>query len=575
MNNKIINILIVIPISLLICFVILKAILKYNNTNIRDFTSGDILLNSDFKNEFENWRYGDGIFLTNINNKIYVHTIGINEKQTRFWQGIEVVSGMVYCLKFNLKGKQNGAFAICRDIQSGNEKYLWCNGDNGIEKSYSWDIVPSFTGKQSIYLSTNKEGDYYFSDIKLYSNLKRDFYKTTILILILLISSIILAFIVYNLNSNFVFALTTLILLIVPVLKINKEAISENENRSLARYRPLFLNGRINTLYGKELNDYLNDRFFTRKFLIAQFRDMNFFVDRRFESNSAIQGKDGWLFEKFNPNSFMLVNNCDKLILTNIYKLNNQCQNFGIKVYYASIPEKNSVYREYNYLISPDEKLSKVLKGTNEINFIFLLDEFINEKNNGYLYFKDDHHFTERGASIYSTKLIDYCVKDFPSLNNLNIEDFMVSKIKNTYNVSIRFNPFEERKDFVGSIRNLLNLDYNSYNYVSYYESYRHKEISIPETESSNSSPFYSIYRNNEVKNKFKIMVLGDSNIAFMVPFITSVFSESLFIQVNERGNFGWYFKPYFKILENFKPDIIFLIVRSSNLQRWTKLTDF
>ena len=575
MKNKVITFLILLPISLVLSVLFISSFLKLNSTNLKDFISGNILINSNFKEGLKYWRFDNRVSLTNIENKIYAHVKGINQKQTRFWQDIEVVSGRVYRLKFDLKGKQTGAFAIYRDNKTGKESYIWCKDDSKTKKSYSWEIIPDRTGKNTVYLSTNLEGDYYYSNIRLLTYLKKDFHKSTILVVSIFLITVFLCLMLSLVRYNIIFTMLMLVLIIIPASKINNETVSKIENRTLAKMTSLFEKGRINTSFGKDFNEYLNDRFFARKILIDEFTDLKYNINRRFENNKAIQGKDGWLFEKFDPDSFLLINNYDKLIVTNILKLQNQCENLGIKIYFASIPEKNSVYGKYNHYIFQDEKLSKALKNNKLFNFIFLLDEFKKEKDNGYLYFKDDHHFTERGAYIYSKKLIDLCKQEYPILDELNIEDFNVKKIKNTYNDSITFQKFEEHKDFVGSIRNLLNLDKNSYSCISYYEAYRHKKYEIPKTELSETIPFYSIYRNNDVNNRIKIMILGDSNIAFMVPFITSIFSESLFLQVNERRNYGWYLKSYFKTLKDFKPDVVLLIVRSSNLKRWTELTEF
>lgn len=574
MMKRIAIFLLIYGISLFLSISVISLTLKYNSTSFKDFTAGNVLKNSDFKNGFKEWKYQDNISITNIDRKASVHIKGSNNKQTRFQQDIEVVSGQVYCVQFRLKGLQTGAFAIRRDLKTTKEEYLYCTGKAN-EKTYTWEINPIRTGKNTIYFSAYKEGDYYFSDIKVVNKSIKDPFKVLLLVSITILSSIILSVILFFINKRIVFYSVVLLLSILPVIKINKSDISINENRNLAKFKSIFEGGKINLSFGKEFNDYLNDRFFGRQFIMSWYRDLKYTVDRRYENSTAIQGKDGWLFEKFDPNMFSTSGDADKLILDKMIQLQEQCNNKGIKVVFASIPEKNSVYGEYNYSNSVDERLAKKLAQNEEVRFLFLLDEFLKDKDNGYLYFKDDHHYTERGAFYYAQKLIDCCKQDFPVLIDLKTNDFVISNIKNTYNDSITFAKFNEKQNVVGSIRKLLNFDKESYPNTSYYEAYRHKTFRIPKTELASGKPSYSIYRNEAINNHVKIMVLGDSNIAFLVPFLTSAFSECLFLQTNEHGNAGWYLKAYSQILDANKPDIIFVIVRSLNLKRWIKLSQF
>lgn len=542
---------------------------------LKRYISKNIIENSNFKKGLKDWNYKEGVDITNLFNDVYVHIKGKDKVQTRFWQDIDVVSGKTYRLQFNLNGNNQGAFVIYRDIIKETEDYFVCDTKVNHENPYFWDIKPNRTGKNRIYFSTIQTGDFFFSNIKLFSD---EIIYPRFIIIITLIVIVIMIFLSFSLRfilSDLYFVVIILIFMLLPIIIINRDIKSKNENRNLFAYKNIIVNNRLNVNFGQDFNNWLNDRFWGREIVIGKFRDLRYTINRRLENQFAIKGKDGWLFEKFNPNSFLSYSNSYSKISENIINLKLQCNNKGVNVYFASIPEKNSIYYDYNYFSPSEEKLSKMLSKSKDFKFIFLIDEFDKEKNNGLLYFKDDHHFTERGAFLYTKKLIELCKCNFPELHDLNIDDYEITKILNTYNTSISFSQFEERKNFIGSIRNLLNIENDSYNDNTYYEVFRHKTYKIPFTEFSNQKIKYSIYKNNEINNRLKIMILGDSNISFMVPFITSSFSESLFLQVNVDGNVGWYFKKYSDIFDSFKPNVIFLIVRSSNLQRWVNLSEF
>ncbi len=126
----------------------------------------NLIKNGKFENDFKNWYKDENVVTTNIGTKTYAHIHNNDFKQIRIWQSVDVVSGKTYRLTFKLKDQQLGAFVIYRDIKTGQEQYLWCSGDDDI-KTYIWDITPERSGKNNIYLSTNKPGDYYYANISL------------------------------------------------------------------------------------------------------------------------------------------------------------------------------------------------------------------------------------------------------------------------------------------------------------------------------------------------------------------------------------------------------------------------
>ena len=63
-----------------------------------------------------------------------------------------------------------------------------------------------------------------------------------------------------------VFLAIFFIFLFIPMSKINQDAKSETENRYLAKYKPLITKeGQLNLSFGKDFENWFNDRFAMRK----------------------------------------------------------------------------------------------------------------------------------------------------------------------------------------------------------------------------------------------------------------------------------------------------------------------
>ena len=267
-----------------------------------EFFPENLIKNGNFADGLNYWSFDKNVITTNIDNQIHVFISNDSTKQKRIWQDINVISGQTYQLTFELYGQQQGAFAIYRDTKTRREKYFWCKGESD-KKTHVWTFSPNRTGEYSIYLSTNKPGKYYFANINLkpYSvKIKACCKKLLIKLLIALIVILVLLSLFYNK----IFIIVILLLLLFPIIEISDEKISKEENRNLSGFKSLIItdNGerRINTEFGKNFNDWLNDHFWNRKLIISQNTKIKNLIDRRHENELAFQGDNGWLFNKHN-----------------------------------------------------------------------------------------------------------------------------------------------------------------------------------------------------------------------------------------------------------------------------------
>ena len=530
--------------------------------NIYKIFSEDLIKNGNFRKKIKYWHFDKNSITTNIGNQIYACISNKSTTQNRIWQDINVISGQIYHLTFEVYGQQEGAFAIYRDIKTGKEKYLLCSGKSG-EKTYVWDIKPNNTGKSSIFLSTNKPGKYYFTNInlKLYS-IKVICKKLFLLLIIVLI--------LLSLFHNRIFVLIILPLLIFPIIKISNEKKSINENRNLSVFKPLILKvkdeHKINTNFGRNFNDWLNDHFWGRKWIITQNEKIKFLIDRRRENELAFQGENGWLFNKHVYYDKNYISNCEK-IKDNIDRLTDYYSKKGIKIYFVIMPEKECQYSE-NHCVKKfeHEKIPEYLSTISTNNFAYLKDDIEKLKYIGYTHFKEDHHWTHLGAFGGYQRIMKMISKDF-DVSILSKDDFTIENFSGAYDNQAKIRVFQNNKK-VGSTYGILKLDNESYEYDNNYLTFIPKQM----PKFIKSIERGGIYEGGT--NDLKIVVIGDSNIGYIVPFITSSFSKSLFLYASGLSNYklDWSIKDYDDIIFDFNPQIIVVLVRAVSSALWINL---
>lgn len=85
---------------------------------------------------------------------------------------------------------------------------------------------------------------------------------------------------------------------LIPLFHINTAEITEQENRTLAKFPKMIKKDKPNYEFGKEFESWLGDRFWGRDKLIdARFQTM-YKINGRIENDQAFVGDDGWMFMK-------------------------------------------------------------------------------------------------------------------------------------------------------------------------------------------------------------------------------------------------------------------------------------
>lgn len=164
--------------------------------------------------------------------------------------------------------------------------------------------------------------------------------------------------------------------------------------------------GRINTGYPAQLQEYVNDRFFLRQKLITLDRRMSYLLGVSGEER-VIAGKDGWLFFTDTLGDYTgtgLMNSRELFsAASNVALMDEYCRHNGKKFTFIIAPNKNSLYGQY----MPDYGVTA--KTTNAKQIHRLLDQLgvtyvdlftafgeVDEP----LYFSHDSHWNSRGAAL-------------------------------------------------------------------------------------------------------------------------------------------------------------------------------
>ena len=467
-----------------------------------------------------------------------------------------MITGKTYKLTYTLNSDEDGAFTIYRDTKSGKEKYQFCTEKNN-NRRYSWTIKSNTTAKNTIYFSTSKSGVYYFSFISL-NEINIPLSKAYRIISITILLLVILLLIKYNLA----FGIIIILLALLPITKISKKTKSDQENRNLSPYKSLFVESMLNKNYGQDFNNWLNDHFFARQQIISCNSDIKHLINRKYDNNDAFESQDGWLFSKLDYKDDDYINKA-KFIKNSIDKLTKHYAKKGIQVYFAIIPEKECLYSELHYIRKFDhERIPEELEKICPHNFIYFKQSLLNAKDQGVLHFKEDHHWTHLGAYQGYKSIMQLL-----GLTPHELKFFKHRSFEGVYNNSISGNTIKNSKTTGSTFRklNLSDTKYKSKNTYDLYTSTNELKVILHDER-------HTIFNSGATPKR--ILIIGDSNIRFLQPFITSIFSDSCFIYAAGQTKLpdDWNINSYDNIIEEFKPDYIFIIIRAVNTVNWMNL---
>ncbi len=212
------------------------------------------------------------------------------------------------------------------------------------------------------------------------------------------------------------------LMLILPLININKRngVRSKVENRILASFPDIYdENGGLNKGLKTDFEAWINDNIGFRDYFVSTYSKIKLNILKASPTDKVEIGKEGWYFYTPNNNIELATGEypLDETLLERIAENQLRIQEYykskGIEYVLVLAPSKVSVYPEYlregQYDIRETvcDIVERYLNENTDINVINVKDEVIKGKSQGMMYHKTDTHWTQMGASIAYSSVIE------------------------------------------------------------------------------------------------------------------------------------------------------------------------
>lgn len=352
---------------------------------------------------------------------------------------------------------------------------------------------------------------------------------------------------------------------------------SKVENRTLSKRPSLEKVGGEN--FSKEYEDYYNDQFVFRDFLIGVNTVTDYILNKTEVGNYYVV-EDNWILGKF-PNVF----NEKRLnrYSNAINKLAKVGKSEGKDVYFAMTPHKTNVLKYIYPKYIETSSIDKNIKGFEDklnkevVNYIEMDDYMMNKfskKELESMYFKTDHHWNGKGAFEGFKRIIEEMDLDISSENLKNI----FSKYKEVTVDSKKFNG-SYNKNICMVVRekeypNYFTIKENKNNDVEYFlngENIKEEDV-IATSRQEEEWDYGGAYSRGaqmnilKIKNKDafsdkKILVIRDSMQGATTWLFRDFFKETELIDPRNISDIK---KSYTEIIKESDADIVLFMFNSS-----------
>lgn len=327
-------------------------------------------------------------------------------------------------------------------------KSFFSGGEEGVDKSEIKDGV--------LHIYSTKEAPYIYSHsdyvVTILKNTGFDLVKLSII----LICSFILSMLTIRLYKylsdrrisklGFSFIAIFLVIICLPgAVNIIGVYPGENmEQRELAQRPTLKLNKDTISYYPKAYEDYENDNFGMKNYLVKLNNYINVKLLGTSPMESVLLGKDGWLYYSKDSNINMIDDyrglnlfSEDQLkkISDNLEEQKKWLDSKGIPFILVIAPNKESIYPEHlpdNIKKVQDktklDQLVSYLKQNSDVTVIDMRQKLISEKESGSLYYRTDSHWNQLGAYYAQEEIMKEVTKHFKNIKPKTLEDFTVTK---------------------------------------------------------------------------------------------------------------------------------------------------
>ena len=349
--------------------------------------------------------------------------------------------------------------------------------------------------------------------------------------------------------------------LFIPTLKISNDTVSLEENRNMAKLKPLISKeGKFNYDFAKDFDSYFNDRFTYRMLMINIYYALKDLVSFNIynQENIYYDKSSHWAFDSgFSTH----LDYKDKFadFKTKIENLNEFCRKNNIKLYVLISPNKAEVYSNEakkclsKKITNNGDNFAKYLKAQNIDYAISPLDDLKKEKE--YVFPKGDAHWNDLGGFIAYRAVMSRIKKDFKDIKILDKTDFNItlSKFsKNDYDSIPNKGCFYERLNLPNKVLDTYYLvfDYKNKNNVK-----RIPTALYPEEIAYSKD-----------SNKYTLYIIGNSFEENVTNFLMPTFKKTIKKRYNTIYPYILHLKRYEEDILKEKPDILLLIITSQGI---------
>ncbi|MBQ8660319.1 MAG: hypothetical protein IJ473_01910, partial [Alphaproteobacteria bacterium] len=207
------------------------------------------------------------LFYTKQKDEPFSEGYSIRKKVSKDWENIQIFIPTRKIFRFRIDpGTEKGTIEISNLKINGKKLDL-----SKFNKSKDVSQLSFDKNKDTLTIISNNHDPYitYKDSLNISNSFTINYTILIILLCIYLtISYIIIKFIHSKRNKiDAVFITLFGVILFIPMMKISDKEKSDKENRMLAKYQPLFSNGKLNEKYGSQFDSWFNDRFNGRDFL--------------------------------------------------------------------------------------------------------------------------------------------------------------------------------------------------------------------------------------------------------------------------------------------------------------------
>lgn len=368
-------------------------------------------------------------------------------------------------------------------------------------------------------------------------------------------------------SKNIILALSFMGILILPLMnKIFHFAtdIESSENRKL-KAAPALKVANLDP-YPSEYEEYNKEHFFMRNYIQKQWLYLSINTFKTEPTGKALIGTDGWLFagEKdiltYLGENLFTDSELDDF-REEVKERAEYLKSKNCKYVLLIAPIKQSVYPEFLPVeyrsvqkYTRTDQLIDALSDLEDVLVIDLRQTFNRSKDIGTLYRKVDTHWSDLGAFIASTEIVN-SLKSY----GFNLPDAMLLSDLES-----------ETKDQSGNIARLLSAEDRYREDLIFYKVKKQIASAAPKAnyEVPPDFPFpweYEKAYTTPDKELPRLLFIQDSFGSNLRPFLSEYFSKSVFIFDS------WQYHLHKDIVENETPDVFIQEILESNLQNFLK----